>query len=510
MLENTMNSDSRQRRWLVASLVWAMLVVLIVVSPALATGRSKSPVAISVVPSHERLAVHMRAAAGSRCVLQVTAKHKSMSFPAIYVTRRGKATIAWTVPANAPSGRWTFSVSCRVGHKTRSAKERFLLINHGTGEGSLAEPDSTRVLEGGLGGKGAGPCGALSAPDEHGHCVSFPGDPFNYYEGGSDIGQCTWYAAGRRPDLWGITRGNAKTWLREAVGRVPEGAVPVPGAIAVDEGGTWGHVAYVVGVSGPNVIVDDSNYWGDVTVHYSHPIPASHFAGYIYGGPAGSGPGSSGGGPGGGTPGGGGPGATEQTGDTQMFIRGDGAIFAKSSVGENGWTEEVGPGSASAIAASSTGVQMFIRRDSSIWAKNSIGNGGWTEEVGPGNATAIAAGGNTQMFIRGDSAIFAKATISENGWTEEVGPGNATAIAASSTGVQMFIRGDSAIFAKGTISENGWTEEVGPGNATAIAAGGNTQMFIRGDGAIFAKDTIGENGWTEEVGPGNATAIAAG
>jgi hypothetical protein len=45
--------------------------------------------------------------------------------------------------------------------------------------------------------------------------VCFTGDPF-YLE----AGQCTWYAAGRRPDLNGIVHGNAGEWLAEARGHV--------------------------------------------------------------------------------------------------------------------------------------------------------------------------------------------------------------------------------------------------------------------------------------------------
>lgn len=41
--------------------------------------------------------------------------------------------------------------------------------------------------------------------------------------------------------------------------------------------GTYGHVAYVVAVSGNNVIVDDANYNNDVVVRYSHAIPASYY-----------------------------------------------------------------------------------------------------------------------------------------------------------------------------------------------------------------------------------------
>ncbi|MCM2417657.1 hypothetical protein [Streptomyces sp. RKAG293] len=196
-------------------------------------------------------------------------------------------------------------------------------------------------------------------------------------------------------------------------------------------------------------------------------------------------------------------------GNTQMFIRGDSAVFAKSSIGNGGWVQETDPGTANLIAASSTGVQMMRTGDNAIYAKNTIGNGGWTQEAGPGNAAAIAVGGNTQMFIRGDSAVFAKSSIGNGGWVQETDPGNATAIAVSNTGVQMFIRGDGAVFAKNGIGNGGWVQETTPGNAAAIAVGGNTQMFIRGDSAVFTTNTIG-GAWVQETDGGNATAIAAG
>jgi len=122
--------------------------------------------------------------------------------------------------------------------------------------------------------------------------VCFTGDPF-YLE----AGQCTWYAAGRRPDLNGVVHGNAGEWLAEARGRVPEGTTPVVGAIAVwlsNTGGAYGagHVAYVAAVSGGSVTVQDFNWGTPHKSYHEHTVPASWISGYIYGGPAGSGPGS--------------------------------------------------------------------------------------------------------------------------------------------------------------------------------------------------------------------------
>jgi surface antigen len=110
-------------------------------------------------------------------------------------------------------------------------------------------------------------------------------------------GESTWYAAGRRPDLDGIVHENAGDWLEEAYGRLPEGATPVVGATAVwlaDSSGvsSGGHVAYVAGVLGTQVMVEDSN-WGEPSLRvHRHLVPAASISGYIYGGAAGPGPGT--------------------------------------------------------------------------------------------------------------------------------------------------------------------------------------------------------------------------
>ncbi len=196
-------------------------------------------------------------------------------------------------------------------------------------------------------------------------------------------------------------------------------------------------------------------------------------------------------------------------GGVQMFLRNDSAVFARytNGTGDGVWVQETDPGTASAIAVSSTGLQMIIAGDASIWSKKGVTYGGWSQEVGPGNAAAIAVGGDTEMFKRGDSAVFAK-TYGAPGWTQETNPATASAIAVSSTGVQMMIAGDASVYAKTGIGFGGWTQEVGPGNAAAIAVGGNTQLFLRGDNAVFAKTTIGANGWTQETDPNTAVAIA--
>lgn len=194
-------------------------------------------------------------------------------------------------------------------------------------------------------------------------------------------------------------------------------------------------------------------------------------------------------------------------GDTQMFLRSDGAVFATNYIGDN-WVEETAPGTATAVAVSTTGLQMIITSDSQVWAKNSIGYGGWTTEVGPGNATRIAVGGNVQMFLRGDSAVFAQNGIGTT-WTQETASATAEKIAVNDAGQQMMIAADASVWAKSSIGYGGWTTDVGPGNAWAIAAGSGQMLFARGDNALFANSCIG-CGWTQETTSGNTAAIAAG
>lgn len=196
----------------------------------------------------------------------------------------------------------------------------------------------------------------------------------------------------------------------------------------------------------------------------------------------------------------------------QMVIDGCSAVWAKAGISASTpFVQEVGCGNASKIAVGGN-TQMFIRGDAAIFAKDWVGSGGWVQEVGPGNANAIAVD-NTglQAFIRGDAAVFAKRGIGDGGWQMQVGPGNAAAISAGG-GVLAFIRGDSAVFAKTNISiDGGWTQETAPGTANLIDVGDNGRQMIRtGDNAVWAKDGIGYGGWVQQVGPGNANAIAVG
>lgn len=89
-------------------------------------------------------------------------------------------------------------------------------------------------------------------------------------------GNCTWYAKSRRPDL-SNSLGNANTWyVRAASMGWNVGLTPKKGAVATTTAGSFGHVAYVEGVSldGQWVTISEMNHLGygiisSRTVHYT-------------------------------------------------------------------------------------------------------------------------------------------------------------------------------------------------------------------------------------------------
>ena len=102
------------------------------------------------------------------------------------------------------------------------------------------------------------------APAAETHKVSAASTPNTY-----PVGQCTWGVKSLAP--WaGNNWGNAKNWIASArAAGHSVGTTPVAGAIAVwpNDGGGYGHVAYVTSASGANSIqVMESNYAGNMSI----------------------------------------------------------------------------------------------------------------------------------------------------------------------------------------------------------------------------------------------------
>lgn len=91
--------------------------------------------------------------------------------------------------------------------------------------------------------------------------------PYNNYA----YGQCTWFAAGRLYEIYGIrdnTLGDGKQWVSNLTQRYPDkfkfSTEPAAGAIFCT-GGTGqnkNHVGIVIGVEGDTVIVQEGNFNG--------------------------------------------------------------------------------------------------------------------------------------------------------------------------------------------------------------------------------------------------------
>jgi len=276
----------RVRNTRLSGLAAALALVLSLTASGIAATQADAgvpfPVALSVTGSSragvDEVTVVAKSVSDSRCALQVAAGKALRSFPSASTNRAGSVTWRWRsagVPSDIP---WTFTATCRIG---AAWSRRWVDAELGfpSRGGALAPSTSASATLPGASCDGQGVC--------------FADDPF-------PVGQCTWYAAGRRPDVVGIVHGNAGTWLEAANGRLPEGWFPVVGALAVwrpHHGGVGelGHVAYVAAVSEEGrVLVDDSNWAPTATspglqVH-EHWVSAASPSGYIYGGPAGTGP----------------------------------------------------------------------------------------------------------------------------------------------------------------------------------------------------------------------------
>lgn len=202
------------------------------------------------------------APASTRCTLQISAPRFSKTLPS---SHPGSVTWRWTAPPQPPKGVWKLTAICREGGRWAGSWY----------EGEMGFARRSGALLGAASVVNPAPPG--ESCDSQGVC--FADNPF-------PVGQCTWYAAGRRPDLVGIVHGDASEWLAAASGGLPEGSRPAVGAIAVFPGSP-GHVAYVAAISGSRVLLDDSNWratpWSPWLQVHEHWEAARAASGYIYG-----------------------------------------------------------------------------------------------------------------------------------------------------------------------------------------------------------------------------------
>ena len=98
-------------------------------------------------------------------------------------------------------------------------------------------------------------------------------------------GNCTWWAWEAACCNWGVGLpgwGNANQWVGNANANASYSVLsyPVTNAVSCRTLGTYGHVAFVTSVSGPNISVTEENCWGNYGMRAWN-YAASFFQGYI-------------------------------------------------------------------------------------------------------------------------------------------------------------------------------------------------------------------------------------
>jgi surface antigen/uncharacterized protein YraI len=263
-------------------LVLGILMALALPSQAWARGlhvRLETPTRLAAPAAPLTAAV--KTARGARCTLVARAGNSRLRAVEVRADRRGRAVWSWLVPAKAPAGSWRLSADCVRGRARGRASRSLTVSTPGHNRfGPLLQRSTGRVLIGGP-ARPLARARKSSAPAAEAAAV----DPFPW-------GECTWWAALKRPDLFPAVRGNAGEWLAEAQhAGIPTGSTPAVGAVAVflpyvGGAGLYGHVAYVeaVGANG-KVTISEYNWKGYHVGPTIREVAAASISGFIYGGP---------------------------------------------------------------------------------------------------------------------------------------------------------------------------------------------------------------------------------
>ena len=227
--------------------------------------------------------VKVRTRRGAVCSLTVRARRSTLHGARVKANRRGRVEWSWLVPAKAPSGRWHVRVTCARrgarGHGSRTVRVRTASRNR---FGPMLQHSTGKVLAGERVAKGRRRGRSAEVDAQTSRSNPFP------------WGECTWWASGKRPDLFPRVHGNAGDWLSEAQrAGIPTGSTPAVGAIAVffpytGGAGGYGHVAYVESVNRDGTItISEYNWIGYHRGPDFRRISPRIVSGFIYGGPVG-------------------------------------------------------------------------------------------------------------------------------------------------------------------------------------------------------------------------------
>jgi surface antigen len=246
-------------------------------SPATANGVGHMHIKGNSTASEEAVGVIVEVEADphTACSATVDKARYSRSLPRLALGASAAGYWQWQVNRHVTAGRWKVTVTCSGSGWRETAHAMFPAVA-GIGRGSAKElfvPGSLKsgpVSKSRGGGEGGG--------------------------GGEDLyprGQCTWWVAMQRPDLpwFPGAAGNALNWAKSAKkAGFPTGTTPEPGAVAVFQpgqykAGKYGHVAYVLSVSGKTMTVSEDNFlshkpeihsvqWNGLTFIYKKSSPS--------------------------------------------------------------------------------------------------------------------------------------------------------------------------------------------------------------------------------------------
>ncbi len=175
-------------------------------------------------------------------------------------------------------GKQVFEVSYYMADQGAATDQYHALI-----ESLSFDISSERKLQPSNGERPAAETRVYSCGGYNDDCYCAAWNPFPCCSNG---GNCTWWAWHMACCNWGVDvppRGNANTWAGSlAAGGYYLSSWPAVGRIACRNSGTYGHVAWVTGVSGDYVTVSEMNCWGNYGAR-TYTYHKSYFdGGYAY------------------------------------------------------------------------------------------------------------------------------------------------------------------------------------------------------------------------------------
>jgi surface antigen len=445
---------------------------------------------------------------GAWCKLGISTRRKSASLPKHRANKSGKATFAWGVPLNAPSGRWTFSVRCTRAGRTYRLKRRATILTGGNGKDALVEWSSLTPQ---TPGKGAGaPVVRVSVPDKRG--AADPGDdyPGELKNRRQDSVQDQWGELNRECTsfvAWALATRNrfdmpfyddATAWGPRARSRgFKVNSSPAKGAVAWSPSG---HVAYVQDVVGSQVHIEEYNhgYPKNPGKYSSRTVAASNFQ-YIHFADLS------------------GPKGPRSPGWNVAFHSSDGELWTLEPGGGTDWHLGLASGTSPSITGLDGGdwAAAFQSDAGELWTLGPGGGMDWHLGLAPGTSpsiTGLDGGSWAATFQSNDGELWTLGPGGGTDWHLGVRPGTSPSITSLDGGswAASFQSNDGELWTLGPGGGTDWHLGVRPGTSpsiTSLDGGSWAASFQSNDGELWTLGPGGGTDWHLGVRPGTSPSI---